>query len=226
MRIGQAQHIADFLVGELIESSERIAIAGSVRRVVPEVKDVELVLIPRMVPVPVMGQMAMLGPSDGVVPPNQQLLPAPLEVLQRLEDEGRVVAIKAGTHDVERRPGGLDPEGRYWRLWVPAAEVKIDIFVLTAERWGLGLLVRTGPADFGKAVLARWRVVAGLREDQKASIELRLHNRFGGVVDTLEEEDVFAACKLLYVAPEFRQGAADVARAAMPLLSVVDGNAP
>lgn len=45
--LAQARAVADLLVSYLAPACERIEIAGSIRREVPEVKDIELVAIPR-----------------------------------------------------------------------------------------------------------------------------------------------------------------------------------
>lgn len=51
MELDRAQGIAQYLFGELIFGCERIAIAGSVRRGKPNVKDLEIVAIPKIVTV-------------------------------------------------------------------------------------------------------------------------------------------------------------------------------
>lgn len=89
---------------------------------------------------------------------------------------------------------------------MPEHDVKVDVFVFTAERWGLGYLVRTGSADFSQAVLARWKRFTG----GGYSKELQLHWPNGQVHATPEEEDVFKACSLRYVVPKGRETRADV----------------
>lgn len=47
MKLADAKHIADQLVQEMAPHCERIEIAGSIRRQKPEVKDIEIVCIPK-----------------------------------------------------------------------------------------------------------------------------------------------------------------------------------
>ena len=96
-----------------------------------------------------------------VIDVNERQLPAPLDHLRYLEEQGRVTAIEGGTAEVVPRPGCLDPEGRYWRLCLPGPAVKVDIFVLDEACWGLGFPVRTGSAEFSQGMLARWKARSG-----------------------------------------------------------------
>lgn len=55
MEIARALEISERVLGELAPHCDRIAIAGSVRRRKPQVKDIEIVCIPRKAPVDLFG---------------------------------------------------------------------------------------------------------------------------------------------------------------------------
>lgn len=78
---------------------------------------------------------------------------------------------------------------------------KIDLFITTHEQWGLIFLIRTGPADYGKSMLSRWKYLTkgGYSKDGF------LYTASGEKVITPEETDVFALCKSKYKEPEFRE---------------------
>ena len=47
MDLTRAQRLASGLLGDLLDVCERIEVGGSIRRRVPQVKDIELVLVPK-----------------------------------------------------------------------------------------------------------------------------------------------------------------------------------
>jgi len=47
MDLARAQRLASGLLGDLFDVCERIEVGGSIRRRVPQVKDIELVLVPK-----------------------------------------------------------------------------------------------------------------------------------------------------------------------------------
>jgi DNA polymerase/3'-5' exonuclease PolX len=191
---------------------QRIEVAGSIRRRKPQVKDIELVLIPRWTTVPAGGQGSLL---EARTAQRNDLV----ELLEREVAAGReILPIKAGGHEIE--PAPLRPDGRYWRLWLPRPAVKVDVFLVDRERWGLIFMIRTGsgvgpdgtPATgFAPAMLARWkRITRG-----GYSREGRLYRPNSlGPIETREEEDVFRALRMAWVPPEERTSAAAVERAA------------
>lgn len=77
---------------------------------------------------------------------------------------------------------------------------KIDLFITTPEQWGLIFLIRTGPADYGKSMLSRWKYLT----KGGYSKEGFLYTAAGEKVPTPEETDVFALCKSKYIEPELR----------------------
>ena len=123
MNLAQAELIARALVAELEPYTERLEVAGSVRRAKAEVKDIELVAIPRYEERESVGQAGLFGETP---PPTQVNLLH--QALTALDAEGdRVQTIKPGTHNIVRWP--LTPSGRYWRLYLPKPDLKVDLFV-------------------------------------------------------------------------------------------------
>lgn len=210
MALRQAQLLAASLAGEIAPGCERIEVAGSIRRQRAEVKDIELVILPKWGSEPVAGQAGLFGENT-----------QPVNLAQRaIEALGAVVVqpIKPGTHDVV--PWHLTRDGKYWRLYLPGAGLKVDVFVCTPETWGLNLMIRTGsgvgpsgtPSDgFAPAMLTRWKAIT----DGGWSAESRLHQANGTVRPTPEEVDVFEACRVRWLPPERRNSARDVEQAAL-----------
>lgn len=86
---------------------------------------------------------------------------------------------------------------------------KIDLFITTPECWGCIYLIRTGSADFSKAIVTM----------AKRKGLCFLHGRLWRGADkqsvnTPEEADVFKALGLAYIEPSKRNGPRDLAMAA------------
>lgn len=191
MNLEDARLRASWLRTCMRNGCERIEVAGSIRREKPEVKDIELVLIPRFGEREVAGQMML-----GAAPPVERVNLARVQV-ERLGLE-LAQPIKPGTHEVI--PWHLSDSGSYWRLWLPGHGIKVDVFLCSHETWGLNLVIRTGSADFSRAVLQRWKAISG----GGRSDGLRLTWPDGRQEPTPEERDVFRACRLSWVAPRDR----------------------
>ncbi len=203
MRLRAAQGIAGRLAGLMRPFCARVEIAGSIRRSSAEVKDVELVAVPRWTERP--GSMPSLFGGE---PERVNLLH---EWAVNQAAAAGVRWIKTGTPDVvDWEPKA---EGKYWRALVEE-RVKLDLFLASAENYGLILLIRTGSAEFSQAVMTYakhrtpYRVEGG-----------HLRGRDGEALRTLEERDVFGALRLDYVLPRERTGQHMVRRAGRPLFS-------
>lgn len=174
------------LAGKIVESMrpfcERVEVAGSIRRNKPEVKDIEIVAIPKQ------GE-----PLDLFSEQRENLL---YGWAQRVEAENRIHWIKPGVDGVFRWP--LNPQGRYWRGWLPATQIKVDLFLATPENWGVIFLIRTGPADYSARIVSQCR-------PHHYFAEGRLLDRDGRFVPTPEECDVYNALGLPFIEPQARQ---------------------
>lgn len=107
---------------------DKCMIAGSIRRKVDYVHDVEIVCIPKR---------GSVTPPGELVPVNDQNL-----VIDHLERHGiRYPKIKGGD--------------RYWQVRFMA--MTCDIFMTTEAQWGRMLALRTGPVSYAKQMAARWK---------------------------------------------------------------------
>jgi len=183
MRLAQAQNLAERIVETMQPYCERVAIAGSIRRQKPEVKDIEIVAIPK------------LGdPKDLFGTEFENLL---YGWAGEMEREQRIQWIKPGTSEII--PWRIQEQGRYWRGWLVKAGIKLDLFLTTSETWGVTFLIRTGSAEFSQRIVGKecWRT--GYRFDDG-----KLFDPFGQVVSTPEEIDVFATLGVEWIEPEAR----------------------
>jgi DNA polymerase beta thumb len=185
MNLADARSIAEGLVERMAPFVERIEIAGSIRRQAPQVKDIEIIAIPKWEKREV---------QDGLFDTKT----VRVNLLHEWALTSGVHWIKPGTKEII--PWPLNPQGRYWRGLVPTTEtraIKLDVFLTTPAGWGAILLVRTGSAEFSKAVVTHAKKI------NRPLFEGRL--TIGGqAVETPEEEDVFRLLGLQYVEPSKR----------------------
>ena len=205
MELAAGQAAAEELVRLLEPVCSRIEIAGSIRRRKDRVKDIELVVIPKLENRYTGGQMSLLYAEE----PN-------MEQVNRLDEciDGWFLARMASPRLDRNGRRALGPA--YKRLFVEtdgAKVIAVDLFaVLPPAQWGLIYLIRTGSGvgpsgrihdGFGPAMLARWKQVSDGGYSQKGC----LHLPDGHVVFTPEEEDVFRVCHVVWVPPEERESA-------------------
>jgi DNA polymerase/3'-5' exonuclease PolX len=200
--------VAERLVAVLAPASARVEVAGSLRRGHPSPRDIEVVAIPRTYRVRAEAQAAMFT------------LGRELEVnaLWEAIDRSPVIApIKPGCPEIVPDPNWQSKRAagsRYFRLLVSdpsGRRVKADLFMATPATWGAVLAIRTGSADFARELVTRWTRVSG--GHVRGGL---LHDDAGLVVPTPEEEDVFRACRLPWVAPRDRDDARAVLAAGIP----------
>lgn len=143
VQLASAELMGEAILDVLEPHVVRSCIAGSVRRKVPEVKDIEIVVEPRMV------ERGFFSLPD----------PDVEEILSLTHTLGNVV--KSGEKYVQVELGELDPP------------IKLDLFLVTPPaEWGTILAIRTGPARFSTLAVTRiknrgWRCDQGriLRPD-------------------------------------------------------------
>lgn len=205
MRFNDAQPIATRLLGSLAGACDRIEIAGSIRRHRADVKDIELVAIPKWHDQPHVGVQIGL---EAVLPTQRVNILA--VAIQAYVDAGALQVIKPSVPGIE--PGELRQDARYLRLYIPSRGLKVDLFMCDVDTWGCTFLYRTGAADFSKAMLARWKQVSGGGQSRDS----RLY-RPGALSaeSTPEETDVFAACQVAFLQPHERTDASVVHRYAL-----------
>lgn len=192
IRVGaaEARVVADRLIAQLGPVSERIAIAGSLRRGASDVGDLELVAIPKTTSEAV--DRGDLWGSTHVM--ERDLLAEELELM-------RADGILAMHPD---RPAAGD---RYQRLVHARTELQVDIFtVRPPAQWGVIFLIRTGPAAYSQAFVTEVR----RRGYHVAGGALHVGSLGCGaiactVVPTPEEADVYREVGITFVDPGARR---------------------
>ena len=140
IRLGPARNLAAKLIISLKPACQRIRIAGSIRRKKPMVGDIEIVAIPRYRP----KNGSMTNFLTGEIE-TESLLDSWLETL---------LADKPNLRPHPQTCWG--PRNKRFQVCIDRATdqwLTVDLFITTAEIWGLTYLLRTGPADFSKRVV-------------------------------------------------------------------------
>jgi DNA polymerase/3'-5' exonuclease PolX len=200
MRLHDAEEVARRLAAVMAPFCLRVEIAGSIRRACPEVKDVELVAVPRWSERPAPVQSLFAEESERV------------NLLHEWAVSGAAGAgvrwIKPGTQEVvdwEPKPGG-----KYWRALVDDS-IKLDLFLAAPENYGMIMAIRTGCAEFSQALMT----FAKLRTPYHVEGGY-LRDREGAPLETREERDVFEALGIDFVEPKERTGQHTVRRHGRP----------
>jgi len=182
----EAQKVKEFLAPHC----ERIEIAGSIRRKKPQIKDIEIVCIPKKI-------VAGLFYDETIVHP------AFIEAVNRLPK-------------IKGEPTGKYTQ-RTWRALAPnifsishggpdfiGVCINVDIFIATPENWGLIYALRTGPADF-----AHYKILKAVSESGYFMRDGYLRRteagpQFCDLAPVPEEEIFFAKIGLPWIEPEER----------------------
>ena len=193
MKHADALALAQGLIATLATTCARIQIAGSVRRGKEECKDLEVVAIPRHERQQTMDLFGELAESV-TVNVLEQRLPGLFELGEW------------GLDPVLRRNGP-----RYKRLVHYATGMCCDLFIVTRAGWGGAMVIRTGPAEFSRAV-----VTLALRQGKHVADGYLLHGHAklkdacprgadcALIIPTLEETAFLAALGLPWMEPGHR----------------------
>lgn len=178
MQLEDAQVLADIVRHALEPFCERVAAAGSIRRLKAEVNDVDIVALPKVVSQP--------GPLGGTVKFSET------DVFRFLLPK----AVKKVGFTCEACGQELL---RFNRL---EDGFQVDVYRARAETWGVILLVRTGSKEHNVKLcsLARskWLKLS-------ACEGVVTQEGFGRIVASRTEEEVFAALGLGFVEPKDRE---------------------
>lgn len=180
-----AETVASWLIGRLEKSAERIVVAGSLRRELDQVGDIEILYVPRW------GEERSRK-ADLFGGPNFEKVD--------LVDRTLLDLIAGGALEKRRRKdGALAGYGELNKYVVSTGTgVPVDVFRTTTENWGMSLVVRTGPASWNKAMMSRFQ-----------SLGLGGHvdgvTRGGVELPCPGEEAVFRLLELPYVPPHQRE---------------------
>lgn len=190
MKLTDAQVIAKWLCAYLAPSCERVAVAGSIRRQCEEVKDVELVVIPKFSLRTETVPPADLFSKEVVREVKVSLL------IEALGNIPNMTWIKPGTKEIIEWP--LKTNAKYLRGYIPSKELKVDIFLATPENWGLIFTIRTGSERYSHKTLALKWCRLGYH-----SVKGMLTKK-GKQVPVREEMDLFNLLNLPFIEPRLR----------------------
>lgn len=170
----QALPLAEKIVNELKPVCARIEIAGSIRRLKPEIGDIEIVCIP-------LQQEDLFGTGGA------SLLEPGLENL--LSQERIIKGDKWGPKYKKFHPASMP-------------DLSVDLFITTPEEWGYTYVIRTGSSNFSRLCVTPKQQggylpghlrVAGCRLWEGAT-----------PLDTPEERDFLEALGVGWIEPENR----------------------
>jgi len=173
MRLKLAEALATEWVKKLHPFCERIQIAGSIRRQQENVKDIEILCIPKVQEVATLfgpGKMERhLGFSDAIYS-----------------------AVRANEVSIMK---GDVMAGKYVQIYLMEHYINIDLFTAVPENWGHILAIRTGPPDYSHRVLGHAWSSLGYHSEEGM---LMSNDR---KVPIPEEQDLFNLLKLPYTEP-------------------------
>lgn len=132
MVLNQAEHLAKNILNRLQQFTDVIHIAGSIRREKSEVKDIEVVCLPRYIEG---GQTEMFSNATAqmVISPNY---------VQVVKSLGKVIKGK--------------PDGRYMQIELPQ-RINLDLFMPDPDDYYRQFAIRTGSADYAhRTIAAGW----------------------------------------------------------------------
>lgn len=137
MRHNSALQVAESLVEYFRPACKRIEIHGSLRRMKPEVKDIDLLIIPDLTPIP----RAKLEFGKPVPKIYKTALD---KMLDDMVNEDAIQLTKSGDHSKT--------------FLLKYAGIFVEMYlVLPPATWGVRSLIRTGPADFSHWIVTRKR---------------------------------------------------------------------
>ena len=174
-----AKAVADEVYAKLSPYCDRIAIAGSVRRLKPEVNDVELLYVPRIIE-------------------DRDLFGEPLRGVDFIE-EHILQLIVVGYFAYWLNKNGQRTFGPSNKFLVhQVSGVKVDLFTATLENCGMALVVRTGPKEFNIRMMQRFREL-GKKGHAYGGVEVN-----GTEVNCPDELTVFDLLEWPYLQPSER----------------------
>ena len=179
MELERALIIANNLLDQLRPYCDKVEVAGSVRRGLPEVHDIEIVCKPR-----VTDYKNLFGE-----PVYGYLLYEWLDQTSPNYQWGK------------RLKGGA----KYREYTLPEG-INLDLFIVVPPaHWGVIMTLRTGSADFSKWCVTPRRLGGGLPSSLMVTDGEVLHKASGKVVDMPEECDFLNLIDLGWVEPSERK---------------------
>lgn len=184
---------------------ETAVVVGSVRRGLPEVGDIEII-VPALKVTQAGNEHvdslfsringSMSNPWVHPKAPERSMFDSePERVIEPEPDQIIGEAIRG------LKPGFLSASLLLRPLGL---EVPCQLYRYTAQNRGWIELMRTGPADFGRLFLIAWKRRWNIPHEQQASIDGHLVNRDGEIVHVPDEDAAFDLCGMPAVLPELR----------------------
>lgn len=172
----EAMAIAGDLLVRLETACERILIAGSLRRMKPEIGDIEIVAIPKIedVMADMFGQH-IEGSGRNLL--NERLVELGVTITKGVKDDAKFRQFT-------------------WR------DVPVDLFVTTPECWGVIATIRTGSAEFSHWLMTERRKNGGCPSHLKVK-EGRIWFA-SEPLSTPNEIDVFRTLEVPWIDPPER----------------------
>lgn len=147
--LAQAEALAGEWVARLLPHCDRVEIAGSIRRQVVDVGDLELVALPRMQAVFGLVELLKAEYTGFLTTEEREAYGS------KRKDPDWVKATALAVAKRINRPvrfkGDLWPKARYNQLALPEG-ICMDLFMPVPEAWGLVFFIRTGSALFTRAM--------------------------------------------------------------------------
>jgi DNA polymerase/3'-5' exonuclease PolX len=183
-----ALNIAQRLVDLLAPACKRIEIAGSLRRMKSEVKDIEIVAIPDLRPPrPVFGQQL-----------TNSIFNACLNSLMKDECDGIRLYMDRGADKYKKF--AVSTDGGH------TAAIYLDLFLVTPPAsWGVIYTLRTGPADFSHWLVSPRFIGGGFPAGYYLRDGAVWKNDSNDYIPMPEEIDFLNFCKLNFIEPKNRQ---------------------
>lgn len=190
IQLATAQAVANYVFGCWGLDQESSTIVGSVRRLRPDVGDIEIV--------------APWSPANAD------------ELFKILDEDARPPGVLFEPR-TQRPPitslRGLHPAFLEASIVAHVLEVgsksQLDVPVQIARykpgQRGWRLIMRTGPSEFGQWFLARWKRERGIPPERPASVDGFLVDRNGRAMEIDSEAEAFALCRLPFIQPHLRE---------------------
>jgi DNA polymerase/3'-5' exonuclease PolX len=190
----KAQIVADWFRQEWMPHCDQIEIAGSIRRQKGEVKDIELVALPKY-HVNLFGEP---GNDDMLLPAVRDLMSDARLVWRR--KDGSPVYDRTLNEQVSKITWGR----KYLSLYDRKTDIPLDLFISRppSNYWWL-FVIRTGPAKFSKDLMVRLKKM-GLYSDKGAIYRPNKTKDGFDRVDFQSEEEVFTLLEMKYIEPRNR----------------------
>lgn len=203
MKLNVALRLANRLVELMKPHCIKIEVAGSIRRQKPEVKDIEIVAIPKEYSASIRD---LFNFTAGHV--TRSMLVDEFIA----QPQGNLTWIKCGTHeikplDMKQELSSSNKYGtnrKYWRGFIDwNGGIKLDLFLATKENFGVIHLIRTGGKNFNL------KMIEALKKNLYTISEASLYktDRHGEKIDmcyTPDEKSIFRAAGMAFVEPEKR----------------------